>query len=450
MGRIRMMRAIHAPARGTPSRPQVLTAAAGGLAEASFLVLPVYQALTGAVLTRSSMPLFVGIFLIGYAGGVGLVCRYRTAPPVSAVVAAVAIGVGAMTGGGATVRSVYTVVVFLLLGARLLMLGFRDWDEPFSVAFLVGTLAIGGEALVGSPPPWSWGPPLLLLVPIFFAASLAGRAVNVWTSTDADDLSTPARDRSLRRALSMLAWIPVAGVAGVILGVKGGSLDRLGSLLAPIGTAFASLIVWAFAQLARPFFWLVEQVHLDPEFGRRLFANIKASTDRAHHRSQRLVGHPSPLGRLIALILIASVVWGLVRLLRRIRPDAGMFPPRAPDRPGPAVDTTPLDKTRESPLLRSRRVPPADRVRRWYLDTLTALEQRGLAKAPALTPAEFVPEVIVAYPSSANAFRALTRAYEDVRYGRLTLDRSALRRLDGDHRSLLATIRRQPPAPADR
>ena len=167
MGGIGMMRAIRAPAPGSPSRPQVLTAMAGGLAEASFLVLPVYQALTGAILGRAPMPLFVGVFLVGYAGGVGLACRYRTAQHVSAMVAAVAIGVGVMIGGGAAVQSVYTVIVFLLLGARLLMLGFRDWDEPSSVGFLVGTLVIGVEALVGSPPPWSWGLPLLLLVPIF-------------------------------------------------------------------------------------------------------------------------------------------------------------------------------------------------------------------------------------------------------------------------------------------
>jgi glutamate 5-kinase len=43
-----------------------------------------------------------------------------------------------------------------------------------------------------------------------------------------------------------------------------------------------------------------------------------------------------------------------------------------------------------------------------------------------------------------EAFRALTRAYEDVRYGRLTIDAGALRRLDREHRSLLVAIRRGP------
>ncbi len=53
--------------------------------------------------------------------------------------------------------------------------------------------------------------------------------------------------------------------------------------------------------------------------------------------------------------------------------------------------------------------------------------------APATTPAEFAPEVATAYPESAAGFDALTRAYEDVRYGSAHLDEASLRELD-EHR----------------
>ena len=70
-------------------------------------------------------------------------------------------------------------------------------------------------------------------------------------------------------------------------------------------------------------------------------------------------------------------------------------------------------------------------------------------KDPALTPAEFAPAVAEAYPESAGDFDALTRAYEDVRYGSAHLDRAVLRELDGHRRSILAALRRRAPEARD-
>ena len=66
--------------------------------------------------------------------------------------------------------------------------------------------------------------------------------------------------------------------------------------------------------------------------------------------------------------------------------------------------------------------------------------------APAMTPAEFAPEVATAYPESAEGFEALTRAYEDVRYGSAHLDDATLRELDAYRRSILAALRRRAPS----
>ncbi len=77
---------------------------------------------------------------------------------------------------------------------------------------------------------------------------------------------------------------------------------------------------------------------------------------------------------------------------------------------------------------RTRRELPADAVRRWYAESLVALDRRAVTKPAAATPAEFAGEVSRAYPGLADDFERLTRAYEDVRYGNLRLDGRELAR----------------------
>jgi hypothetical protein len=163
----------------------------------------------------------------------------------------------------------------------------------------------------------------------------------------------------------------------------------------------------------------------------------------------RQVGHTSLLGRVLGLVLFVLVVWSVVRLIRRIRPEKrGAEPRRSPA--GVVEAGLPLP-TPEDPRPRTitRRVPPADRVRRWYAEILVALARRGVEKEPALTPGEFAAEVTGIYPECGDSLRAVTRAYEDVRYGSARLDRDTLRALDGHHRSVLAAIRRRPPEARD-
>jgi hypothetical protein len=71
-----------------------------------------------------------------------------------------------------------------------------------------------------------------------------------------------------------------------------------------------------------------------------------------------------------------------------------------------------------------------------------AFRRAGVAKDPAATPAEFLTEAIAAVPACADDFAALTRSYEDVRYGGAQLDRAALRRLSDGRRSLHRLLRR--------
>jgi hypothetical protein len=59
---------------------------------------------------------------------------------------------------------------------------------------------------------------------------------------------------------------------------------------------------------------------------------------------------------------------------------------------------------------------------------------------PWQTPTEFAPVVGEAVPSCAAEFELLTRAYEDVRYGSLRLDRPALRELESGQKRIAATL----------
>jgi hypothetical protein len=145
---------------------------------------------------------------------------------------------------------------------------------------------------------------------------------------------------------------------------------------------------------------------------------------------------------VLVLIVIAAY-----RSLRRIRPEREE--PSAPQ-PELRLSETPLLTEDFLPTGRKRRELPADRVRRCYAEVLLALERRGLAKEGSLTPAEFAPIVAETYPWTREGFGALTRAYEDVRYGAVRLGEPELRDLDRHHRELLQALRRHRGAESDR
>jgi hypothetical protein len=143
--------------------------------------------------------------------------------------------------------------------------------------------------------------------------------------------------------------------------------------------------------------------------------------------------------RLLGLVAFVAIGYALYRALRRARPRLGAEEPRSPRA---QVSAGPLEvEDVPPPRPRIRRELPADAVRRLYAEALLALRRLDLRKEPSLTPAEFAPEVAAARPECAEDFIALTRAYEDVRYGSLRLDRDRVRTLEEGQRRLVAAIR---------
>jgi hypothetical protein len=414
------------------------------IAEAAVWCLPLHTVVSAGSGTAIPLALFLPSFVSVFAVAVALACRYRSSPRVGTFTASAGMIAGLVLGRGSAQHVVFIVLVFLLLGIRAIALAFRDWREPIATSFLVGALALVAEAVVATAAPNDWSHPLIILTPVFFIGSLISRAVSVWSSHDAEELMQERREHWLRRSVAGTAWIPVAMLIAVVLGVRGGALDHVGSVLAPVGNALVSLLVFVFSQLSRPIFWLVDRLGIDPEGVRRVFARIQANADRAGHRARQHVGHPSLLGRMLGLTLFVLAAWGLIRFLRRLRPETtgeGRRPSHAPVTAISGSLPAPPDVVERT----TRREPPADRVRRWYAEVLAALARRGVQKDPSLTPAEFGPQMSAAYPECAEAFGALTRAYEDVRYGSLQLDRAGLRLMEEHRKTILAAIRRREP-----
>jgi hypothetical protein len=216
-------------------------------------------------------------------------------------------------------------------------------------------------------------------------------------------------------------------------------LDRVGAWLAPLGNAMADLLAWTLSQLTRPLFWLVDQLHIDPEGVRAFLESLRIRASRAAHES-RAPGSDSSIQRILGLLAFAAVVYMLFRVIRRLRPDISAEPAVVG---GPAtISVSDLEDAPVPAPAQFGRELPADAVRRWYAEILIELERRHLPKDPALTPAEFAPVMALAYPECGEPFRALTRAYEDVRYGNLAFDRTELKRLKADHRAVMAALRR--------
>jgi hypothetical protein len=273
---------------------------------------------------------------------------------------------------------------------------------------------------------------------------LASRATTVWSGGDGE-LEGAVRSTWIRRAALASGALVVAMAAVVVLAVRGGVFDRIGAWLAPVADALVSFLAFVLSQAARPIFWLIDRLGIDPDRVREFFEQLRRGG------LGDLPEGPGEGGavwqRVLGLLVFVAIGYAIFRAIRRFRPEAGG--PRPGFRPAGTVAEHPLEpEVPPPPRPRLRREPPADRVRRWYGETLEALRVRGLAKEPWLTPAEFEPQIASAFPAVATEFAALTRAYEDVRYGNLRVDPPGLERLEQGQRRLLRAVRERPSPPA--
>jgi hypothetical protein len=422
-----------------PPNPRELRACGlAALAEAGVLALPTWLVLTETRGIEIGVVALAVPFVIAYVGGAVLACRFRAWRHLPVAIVAVAIVAGMWLGHGDANRTVFAIVVSMLVGLRLMTLALRDWRLPIHAEFGWFAVVLGAEVLIATGATPAWRTALIVVVPVFFVAGLASRASTVWTTAGAGELDDGVRAAWIRRAIVATGALLVAMIGAVALSVRGGVFDRIGAWLAPAADALASFFAALLGQIARPIFWLIDRLGIDPQRVRDFFDRLReGSADVVSRQGQ---GGPSLWQRLLGLLAFAAIGYGIYRMIRRFRPPPVTGEPEQP------VPTASLESAIESPdpipRPRFRREPPADRVRRWYAEALETLGRRGVRKDPWLTPAEFVPAVAEAYPSCATAFGELTHAYEDVRYGNLRLDGAALDRLQGDVEHIASTLRR--------
>jgi Domain of unknown function (DUF4129) len=424
-----------------PDATELRAAALAALAEAGLVFLPVREILKEAAEVRVGIAAAAAVFVAVYVTGVVLACRFRGSGNLTLAAALVALFAGLYLGRADPTHTAVSLLVALVVTLRIVTLGLRDWREPILAEIGVGATVLGIEVLLASGAVPEWRLPLLVFVPVFFAASLASRVVVVWAPED-DAEPSETRGAWIRRATGTTVAFAGAMAAVAMLAVRGGLFEWLGAVVSPLVSVAISVLATVLVVVLRPLFWIVNRLGIDPAALRHLLDEWRRRT-----QTQRAIQEAARTGspwwpRLIGLAIFGAIVYALYRSLRRLRPDRD----RADrgERRARVGRRVPLA---EEEALAPRRRPfhhelPADSIRRWYAEALLALRDRGMPKEPALTPGEFLPEVEEAVPSCAASFRRLTHAYEDVRYGLVHISADRIHAMEDDQRRLLAELRR--------
>ena len=394
-----------------------------------------------------SYPAFVALFVGAVA--VGATLRWLPALPAGIVVAATALGVLQATrwGSGEGAPTLFTVILSLGVGLRAVTLAFRDWRNPASGALGWGAAVLLMLVLIGSF--GGFDDLLPVVVPVFFLAHLASRAAIVWLYAGTGPTARSGGGRAARMAAIGLLVLLGIFLLVALLGGRGGGITFLGRLLDPVVELVVGAVVFVLVQLARPLLWLADRIGIDPEGVRLFFERLQR---RASRREDELIRDSSGLERLIGLVILVLLALLIVWLIQRQRDRLRRATAHATGEEEPAEHRELAPAARPRRRVRAgRRELPGNVVRRWYAEALLALEGLGVPRATWSTPGEYVDVAAGAFPALASDLGALTRAYEDVRYGGRGIDRDGLRRLQPRVESLMAVLSRaQPLEPGNR
>jgi len=418
------------------------------LAESGPIFLPLrFVAEQSAVAAHGGPLASYPLFALLFAGGVALATLGRRSRALGPAVAVTAVAAGVAQsrwwGGGDVGAAAIAVLLALAVAVRVATLALRDWRDPVHVSFGVLTGILFFEVVVARPAGWS--ATLVAVVPIFFAGSLASRAASLRIG-DAEGLD-PAAAGARRPWGRVIGTTALAGlalvVAAALVGGQGHVLERVGRFipLAVYGAIYAGTVVASW--VLRPVGWLLSKLGFHAAAIQRLLRRLP----RFRHRAGRFIDQHGPAGgslRIIGLIVLigtaALLVWLILRQRRRWLLSERSLTEVPPEIPRPIAPVRPTGRKRRRP----RGELPEDSVRRLYAETLLALEEWGAPRPRWTTPGEYLGVVRDAIPDSAPSFTALTRAYEDVRYGSRTFDAAALDILEVHRDAVLDAVRRAP------
>lgn len=423
-----------------PSATELRAAGLAALAASGLVYLPVHLVLTDGAGLEFGVLAGAVPFIPAYVAGVILACRFRGSRNVTAGAAIVAVLVGVTLGGAVPERTVVAVLLGLVVALQAVALALRDWREPIHAEIGLGTTVLGLEVLLAAGAIPSWQGPLLVFVPMFFLSALASRAASVWAPEVVE--VAPSRAVWIRHAVWTTLALAGLMAGGAVLAVRGGVLDRIGGWLAPVGRLLVSVLAVVATTIARPILWLLDRIGVDPDALRELLEEFRRRSEADRAREQMTRPTSTWWQRLLGLLVLVWLGWLLYRSLRRLRPEAGSVEQGGRGRA--AVRDVPLPDADRPPPPRPllRREPPTDTVRRWYAEALEALQRAGVPKEPALTPDEFVPQVVASFPDVEQGFRRLTGLYDDVRYGHRRPTGETVRAAEPEIRAVLARLRR--------
>jgi hypothetical protein len=423
-----------ADGQASDDRRSVAAASLAALAESGIIFLPFRQLLVENVRAHegplATYPLFVALF-VGGTAWVTLRRRGGHTVQIGVAIALALTGLQAFVWGSADAAgALFMGVLVLLVTMRLLALSHRDWQDPVGWSLAVGMAVLLLEVAAASTSA-AWHGLLFVVVPQFFLGSLASRAASVRLVTRPVSVG-PHEDTGgagrLRLAMVSMAALGAMMGAAALLGGKGGVLEMIGRLLYLILSGLVIAVAFVIARvILPPVAWLIARLHINLDYVQRALRRFRSpASDPGTFNKATQTGWLRVVGFLMLVAMFLLLLRGIRRRwYRMLTPEL-----RAPDFPHPlAVPLSRGRRIRRGSSRTPRWEPPADTVRRWYAEALMLLERRGLPKASSHTPGEFAPQVARAFPDSAHSFEALTRAYEQVRYGSVAIERSALQQL---------------------
>jgi len=398
--------------------------------------IPVHSIAVESIGLTAGPAVNYALFTFTFASAAGLATWLHRSSLTPSVVLAVAMVVGAAQAAVSSnhvgpIGVVASVVLMLLLGARVVTMSLRDWRNPVAEAFGLGAAILLAELIVTAQGHGVDRGLLALMVAQFFLFSMASRAASIRIATPIGQVR--GAGRRLRVAGLSVAVLGASLGAAVALGGKHGLLRGLGRLvLAVILPVLGFLALIVARVLLVPLDWIFGKLNID-------LSGVRNAMTRLLVRGQPQEAGGTPwvlrLVGLAALVLVAIV---LVRIVTRLwAPEEDVGEAEEPELPAMPV-------VRRSRRRRKPRAPrlelPADTVRRWYAEALLALERTGIPKPPSWTPAEYLVEVRRSIPECGAGFAALTRSYEEVRYGNRTYGKDALKVLEPHRVDVMAIL----------
>ena len=423
-------------------RGSVPAAALAAVAESGILFVPVHLIALDSVGVRAGPFASFPLFALMFVGAVSVSTALRRYPAVRVAVPAIAMAMGLAQGvlwGSAGPSGTGTAIVLALAVAlRVVMLAIRDWRDPVGDSFALGTAVLFVEVIsVGGRDPVRSLMPLIAV--LFFLGSLASRAASLWLANrPARTSEESALARPHRSLIVALVTLIAVMALALVLGSPHGAIEISGGLVYGLLARVVLAMGWVVAELLlRPLYWVLTKFDVSAEAIRHAAATIRS----IHPATTGKAGGSSLVERVIGLLLFTGM---FLLLVRTIRGRWRLLTDRADQR---QAEETP-QRALMLPRRTRKRVPslrrelPADAVRRWYAEALLKLERLGLGKPPSRTPGEYLREVTRRFPECAPGFTALTRAYEDVRYGSIEMQAQALARLEVERDIAMAALSR--------